>query len=149
MNELCDGKPSQETIQFLRSLDRPLDAPLEDITRLYGTNFDTCVVNQDMLEQMDGEMVSYKAKDNGTKQSLKHNKLLCKGNLVCSNKELNDLFNGTYIQYIILNKQKSLVFRSSWKQQYLIIWIWSILGKYRFIFDQSNAPCSVEGWAIM
>lgn len=73
MNELCDGKPSQETIQFLRSLDRPLDAPPEDITRLYGTNFDTCVVNQDMLEQMDGEMVSYKAKDKGTKQSLKHN----------------------------------------------------------------------------
>lgn len=94
MNELCDGKPSQETIQFLRSLDRPLDAPPEDIIRLYGTNFDTCVVNQDMLEQMVGEMVSYKAKDKGTKQSLKHNKLLCKGNLVCSNKELNDLFNG-------------------------------------------------------
>lgn len=86
MNELCDGKPSQETIQFLRRLDRPLDATPEDITRLYGTNFDTCVVNQDMLEQMDGEMVSYKAKDKGTKQSLKHNKLLCKGNLVCSNK---------------------------------------------------------------
>lgn len=63
MNELCDGKPSQETIQFLRSLDRPLDATPEYITRLYGTNFDTCVVNQDMLEQMDGEMVSYKAKD--------------------------------------------------------------------------------------
>lgn len=71
----------------------------EDITRLYGTNFDTCVVNQDMLEQMDGEMVSYKAKDKGTKQSLKHNKLLCKGNLVCSNKELNDLFNGRYTIY--------------------------------------------------
>lgn len=99
MNELCDGKPSQETIQFLRSFDRPLDATPEDITRLYGTNFDTCVVNQDMLEQMNGEMVSYKAKDKGTKQSLKHNKLLCKGNLVCSNKELNDLFNGRYTIY--------------------------------------------------
>lgn len=99
MNELCDGKPSQETIQFLRSFDRPLDATPEDITRLYGTNFDTCVVNQDMLEQMDGEMVSYKAKDKGTKQSLKHYKLLCKGNLVCSNKELNDLFNGRYTIY--------------------------------------------------
>lgn len=30
MNELCDGKPSQETFQFLRSLDRPLDATPED-----------------------------------------------------------------------------------------------------------------------
>lgn len=52
-----------------------------------------------MLEQMDGEMVSFKAKDKGTQQSLKHNKLLCKGNLVCSNKELNDLFNGRYTIY--------------------------------------------------
>lgn len=37
------------------------------------------------------------------KQSLKHNKLLCKGNLVCSNKEISLMVD---IQYIILNKQK-------------------------------------------
>ncbi|KAK3082509.1 hypothetical protein FSP39_008125, partial [Pinctada imbricata] len=65
VHELCDGRPSEETIQFLRSLDRPLNASPEDITRLYGTNFDACVVNQDMLEQMNGEMFSFKAKDKG------------------------------------------------------------------------------------
>ncbi|KAK3094086.1 hypothetical protein FSP39_024037 [Pinctada imbricata] len=65
VHELCDGRPSEETIQFLRSLDRPLNASPEDIMRLYGTNFDACVVNQDMLEQMNGEMFSFKAKDKG------------------------------------------------------------------------------------
>jgi hypothetical protein len=49
LNELCNGRPSEETVQFLRSLERPLDAPSEEITRLFGANFDTRVINQDML----------------------------------------------------------------------------------------------------
>ena len=65
MNELCNGRPSEETVQFLRSLERPLDAPSEEITRLFGTNFDTCVINQDMLEEMPGEMFFFKSKDEG------------------------------------------------------------------------------------
>jgi hypothetical protein len=36
LNELCNGRPSEETVQFLRSLERPLDAPSEEITRLFG-----------------------------------------------------------------------------------------------------------------
>lgn len=67
VNELCDGSPSEETIQFLRSLDRPLNVPDEEVTKLFGTNFDTCVINQDILEELAGEMVCFKAKDEGTK----------------------------------------------------------------------------------
>ena len=67
VNELSDGSPSEETIQFLRSLDRPLNVPDEEVTKQFGTNFDTCVINQDILEELAGEMVCFKAKDEGTK----------------------------------------------------------------------------------
>jgi hypothetical protein len=44
-------------------LERPLDAPSKEITRLFGANFDTRVINQDMLEEMPGEMFFFKSKD--------------------------------------------------------------------------------------
>jgi hypothetical protein len=65
VNELCNGSPSDDTIQLLRSLDRPLDDSDSDSTKLYGTNFDVCYVNQMMLDEMDGEVSIFKSKDDG------------------------------------------------------------------------------------
>lgn len=65
VKELCDGSPSEETMQFLSSLDRPLKVPDEEITKVFGTYFDTCVINQDILEELPGEMFCFKAKDEG------------------------------------------------------------------------------------
>ncbi|XP_061169987.1 uncharacterized protein LOC133179211 [Saccostrea echinata] len=60
VNELCNG-------DFLKSLDRPFEAHVQDqeVTRLFGTNFDASVVNQDMLEEIPGEMFHFKARDEG------------------------------------------------------------------------------------
>lgn len=52
-------------LQFLRSLDRPLDAPDQEITKLFGTNFDASVINQDILEKLPGALFHFKAKDEG------------------------------------------------------------------------------------
>lgn len=67
VNELCNGNPSEETIDFLKSLERPLEAHVQDlhVTRLFGTNFDASVINQDMLEDIPGEMFHFKATDEG------------------------------------------------------------------------------------
>lgn len=68
MNYVMEGLQKK---QFFRSLERPLDAPSEEITRLFGTNFDTCVINQDMLEEMPGEMFFFKSKDEGDVRKLR------------------------------------------------------------------------------
>lgn len=67
VNELYNGDPSEETLYFLRSLERPFEAHVQDqeVTRLFGTNFDASVINQDMLEEMPGEMFHFKARDEG------------------------------------------------------------------------------------
>ena len=64
VHELCDGTPSEETIVLLKSLDRPL---LENInvTCLYGANFDVNYINHEKLEDMAGEELVFKAKDEG------------------------------------------------------------------------------------
>lgn len=47
------------------TLDRPLDAPDQQITKLFGTNFDASVINQDILEELPGALFHFKAKDEG------------------------------------------------------------------------------------
>ncbi|XP_062616249.1 uncharacterized protein LOC134277961 [Saccostrea cucullata] len=71
VNELCDGEPSEETVQFLRSLDRSIDAPAQEVTKLFGTNFDASVINQDTLEEMPGATFHYKATDEGEVRMLR------------------------------------------------------------------------------
>lgn len=63
-NELCDGLPSKETMDFLKRLQRPLDVP-EEVTGLFGTRFDAQYINHVMLEDMEGDFVIYKSKDEG------------------------------------------------------------------------------------
>ena len=65
VNELCEGTPSTETEEFLKSLNRPLPNFTDDVTRLFGTNFDTAYVNQEMLEELEGDIFVFKAKDEG------------------------------------------------------------------------------------
>ncbi|XP_060553142.1 uncharacterized protein LOC132714318 [Ruditapes philippinarum] len=63
VKELCDGSPSEQTIQLLKSLDKDLDRP--DVVRLYGTNFDVRYVNEEMLDMIDKEAYVFKATDEG------------------------------------------------------------------------------------
>ena len=63
INELCSGTPSEETERFLRSLQRPLSLPPE--TRLVGTNFDADYINTTLLDDMPGEVSTYKSIDEG------------------------------------------------------------------------------------
>ena len=64
VHELCDGTPSEETILLLKSLDRPLPENI-NVTCLYGTNFDVNYINHEKLEDMAGEELVFKAKDEG------------------------------------------------------------------------------------
>jgi hypothetical protein len=44
---------------------RPLLNFTDDVPRLFGTNFDTAYVNQEMLEELEGDIFVFKAKDEG------------------------------------------------------------------------------------
>ena len=37
----------------------------DDVPRLFGTNFDSAYVNQEMLEELEGDIFVFKAKDEG------------------------------------------------------------------------------------
>jgi hypothetical protein len=63
VQELCDGSPTEATIQLLRSL--TVMVPNENTIRLYGTNFDSRYMNEDLLDKMEGESQVFKAKDEG------------------------------------------------------------------------------------
>jgi len=65
VNELCDGCPSDGTIDLLLSLDRPLGEEATDVKQLYGTNFDASFVNQNILDEMENEQHVFKAEDSG------------------------------------------------------------------------------------
>ncbi|VDI26224.1 Hypothetical predicted protein [Mytilus galloprovincialis] len=65
VNQLCDGMPDDQTVDFLKQLDRPLNVPSNDITRLYGTNFDAQYMNQIILEDLEEELVVYKGEEEG------------------------------------------------------------------------------------
>ena len=64
VHELCDGSPSPETILMLKSLDRPLPDTVTP-TLLFGTRFDVNYINQMKIEDMQGQAVFFKAKDEG------------------------------------------------------------------------------------
>ena len=51
--------------EFLKSLNRPLLNFTDDVPRLFGTNFDTAYVNQEMLEELEGDIFVFEAKDEG------------------------------------------------------------------------------------
>ena len=73
VNQLCDGCPDKQTEALLKGLRRELDDD-EDVCRLYGTNFDATYVNQLYLDELDGEMFTYKATDKGKVSWQKINK---------------------------------------------------------------------------
>ena len=68
INELCNGTPSEDTIQLMHCLDRPLPENVEKV-RLCGTNFEINYVNHEFLESEDGPVFTYKAKNEGTTQA--------------------------------------------------------------------------------
>ena len=66
VKELCEGSPSAETIRLLKTLSEPMDVRADQITRLYGTNFDVRYVNEQMLDTFEGNTHVFKATDEGT-----------------------------------------------------------------------------------
>ena len=65
VQELCNGSPTTETVHLLRGLKEPLDVPADQITRLYGTNFDVRFVNEQMLDAFEGNAHVFKATEEG------------------------------------------------------------------------------------
>ena len=67
VQELCDGTPSNDTISFLRGLDRELTAVPENaaVTYLFGKRFDVQMYNQMMLDEMPGEQKVFLSDDEG------------------------------------------------------------------------------------
>ena len=64
INELCDGNPSQQTLTLLRNLKDPLPDNV-DIVRLFGITLDVKFVNQQVLDEVEGEQFTFKATDEG------------------------------------------------------------------------------------
>ena len=65
VRELCDGEPSPETSQLLKSLDRPVKDTTVEPTMLFGVNFDVDYMNHQKLDEMPGPAKMYKAVDTG------------------------------------------------------------------------------------
>lgn len=79
INELCDGNPTEETEEFVKSLDRPLqNIPNNDIQYLFGTNFDVEFMNQEKLDELiPGPPKYFRSLDTG-KVDLLHKIVACK-----------------------------------------------------------------------
>ena len=63
VNELCDGSPSQPTVDLMKNLARPLEEV--NPTLLFGTRLDVDIVNHDKLYQLQGQQINFKAEDSG------------------------------------------------------------------------------------
>ena len=78
INELEVGDPSDESIAFLKSLDRPLPNE-EECIHLFARNYDVDIFNYNKLQNLPGELKIYKARDEGSCHYL--NKFLAPKNL--------------------------------------------------------------------
>ena len=66
INELCDGVPSMETKELMKSLQRPLPQDLQSkAIYIFGTNFDVNFHNYEKLSKLPGGMKIYNANDRG------------------------------------------------------------------------------------
>ena len=66
VNELCSGNPSDTTHELIENLSRPIiNEDDEAPTYLYSTNFDVEFHNQMCLSDGEGDIVYYKADDEG------------------------------------------------------------------------------------
>lgn len=79
INELEVGDPSDESVAFLKSLDRPL-LNEEKCIHLFARNYDVNLFNYNNLQNLPGELKIFKAKDEGSEHYL--NKFLAPKNLV-------------------------------------------------------------------
>ncbi|XP_070573165.1 uncharacterized protein [Ptychodera flava] len=71
VTELTDGDVTNQTVQFLNNLQRPLaTVPDKDITHLFATNFEAEYFNAQKLLQMEGEHKLYISQDTGSKHVL-------------------------------------------------------------------------------
>lgn len=72
VNELEIGIPSDETVAFMNSLDRPLENK-DECVHLFAKNFDMDMFNYLKLQQIPGELKIYKTKDEGSEGFLSKN----------------------------------------------------------------------------
>ena len=73
INQLCLGKPTNETIQLIKSLNRPIDIDGSTV-HMFGTNFDVEFCNYEKLQNLPGQMKIYYSEDKGNRKLIK----LCK-----------------------------------------------------------------------
>lgn len=100
VNELEIGTPSDETVAFQNSLDRPLENE-DDCVHLFAKKIDVDMIIYTKLQQIPGELNIYKSKDKGSESYL--NRFPVSKNLglkigfpVMITKNLNEhLVNGT------------------------------------------------------
>lgn len=69
INELGMGEPSDASVAFLKSLDRPLPNE-EECVNLFARNLDVDVFNYNKLQKLTGELKVYKASDEGSEHYL-------------------------------------------------------------------------------
>ena len=70
INKLCDGRPDDNVEKFIKSLSRPLNDEA-GVCRLFGTKFDAEFMNQIMLDELPGDAVTYKSRDEGHYNKMK------------------------------------------------------------------------------
>ena len=64
VNELCEGKPSAETLKLITSLSRPLTS-YEDTVFIFGTNFDVNFYNHVKVDELHGFQFIFQSEDKG------------------------------------------------------------------------------------
>ena len=64
VNELCEGKPSSETLKLISSLSRPLSS-YEDAVFIFGTNFDVNFYNHVKVDELHGFQFIFESQDKG------------------------------------------------------------------------------------
>ncbi|XP_061167824.1 uncharacterized protein LOC133176769 [Saccostrea echinata] len=69
INELEIGDPSDESVAFLKSLDRPLPSE-EECIHLFARNYDVDIFNYNKLQNLPGELKLYKSRDEGSNHYL-------------------------------------------------------------------------------
>ena len=70
IGELARGVISDDTIGFIKSLDRPLDVCPSQKTVLYATNFNVWRHNKEQIHAMPGDLFVYEAEDKGSDKAL-------------------------------------------------------------------------------
>ena len=69
INELCDGRPTQDTVKLIKPLKRPIQST-EQTVHMFGNNLDVKMFNHDRLDKVPGPPKNYISEDSDDKKIL-------------------------------------------------------------------------------